>query len=116
GAVLDQDVADSNAAGERAGHDRRGRDAAPGFVRRRSGSIGPNPRDLDGERVLVGLDRAGEHRARALAMTAACEGACPIERARFLRLTAVAALAGLAGTALITDPAVAQSVGSIAPA
>ncbi len=44
-----------------------------------------------------------------------CGGSCPIDRARFLRSTALTALAGIAGTALLADPAFAQSVDSIAP-
>jgi nitrite reductase/ring-hydroxylating ferredoxin subunit len=48
-------------------------------------------------------------------MMRSCEAACPIGRARFLRATALAALAGLAGTALLADPVLAQSVGSLAP-
>lgn len=44
-----------------------------------------------------------------------CAGSCPIGRARFLRSTALTALAGIAGTGLLADPAFAQSVGSIAP-
>jgi nitrite reductase/ring-hydroxylating ferredoxin subunit len=45
----------------------------------------------------------------------ACGGSCPIGRARFLRSTALTALAGIAGTTLFADPALAQSVGSITP-
>jgi nitrite reductase/ring-hydroxylating ferredoxin subunit len=48
-------------------------------------------------------------------MIRSCEATCPIDRARFLRATALTALAGLAGTTLLADPALAQSVGSIAP-
>ena len=44
-----------------------------------------------------------------------CAGRCPIDRARFLRTTAITALAGIAGTPLLADTAFAQSVGSIAP-
>jgi nitrite reductase/ring-hydroxylating ferredoxin subunit len=48
-------------------------------------------------------------------MRHSCEAACAIGRARFLRSTALTALAGLTGIAVVTDPALAQSVGSIAP-
>ena len=48
-------------------------------------------------------------------MMRSCEAPCPIDRARFLRPAALTALAGLAGTALLADPVLAQSVGSIAP-
>src|ERR1035437_7037794 len=41
-------------------------------------------------------------------------GSCTIDRARFLRSTALTALAGIAGAAILADPAFAQ-VGSIAP-
>ncbi len=44
-----------------------------------------------------------------------CAGSCPIDRARFLRSTALSALAGIAGAGLLADPAFAQSVDSIAP-
>jgi nitrite reductase/ring-hydroxylating ferredoxin subunit len=47
--------------------------------------------------------------------TTPCAASCPIDRARFLRSTALAALAGVAGAGLLADPAFAQSVGSIAP-
>ncbi len=43
-----------------------------------------------------------------------CAGSCPIDRARFLRSTALTALAGIAGAGILADPAFAQ-VGSIAP-
>jgi nitrite reductase/ring-hydroxylating ferredoxin subunit len=43
-----------------------------------------------------------------------CEGGCPIDRARFLRSTAVAALAGIGGAGLLADVAFAQA-GTIAP-
>lgn len=42
-------------------------------------------------------------------------GGCPLDRARFLRSTALAALAGIAGSGLFADPAFAQSVGFITP-
>jgi nitrite reductase/ring-hydroxylating ferredoxin subunit len=48
-------------------------------------------------------------------MMRSCDGGCPLDRARFLRSSALTALAGLAGTALLAKPALAQSVGSIAP-
>ena len=44
-----------------------------------------------------------------------CAGSCPIDRARFLRSTTLAALAGVAGAGLLADPAFAQGVGSTAP-
>ncbi len=44
-----------------------------------------------------------------------CAATCPIDRARFLRATALTALSGIAGSKLFADPAVAQSVDSIAP-
>jgi nitrite reductase/ring-hydroxylating ferredoxin subunit len=44
-----------------------------------------------------------------------CSTSCPIDRARFLRTGALAALAGVAGGTLLADPAFAQSVDSIAP-
>jgi nitrite reductase/ring-hydroxylating ferredoxin subunit len=47
--------------------------------------------------------------------TEACADRCPIERARFLRSTALAALAGIAGAQFLASSASAQSVGSIAP-
>jgi len=37
-----------------------------------------------------------------------CAQSCPIDRARFLRSTALAALAGVAGAGLLADPAFAQ--------
>ena len=43
-----------------------------------------------------------------------CEGSCPIGRARFLRTSALTALAGIAGAAFLADPAFAQ-VEPIAP-
>ena len=43
-----------------------------------------------------------------------CLGGCPIGRARFLRSTALTALAGIAGAGLLAEPAFAQ-VESIAP-
>jgi nitrite reductase/ring-hydroxylating ferredoxin subunit len=46
---------------------------------------------------------------------APCAGSCPIDRARFLRSAAVAALAGIGGAALLADPAFAQSVDSVVP-
>src|ERR1700686_1113489 len=46
---------------------------------------------------------------------ASCAGSCPIDRARFLRSAAVAALAGIGGAALLADPAFAQSVDSVVP-
>ena len=49
------------------------------------------------------------------ARNTSCPGSCPIDRARFLRATAFTALAGIAGTGLLADPAFAQSVDSIAP-
>jgi nitrite reductase/ring-hydroxylating ferredoxin subunit len=49
-------------------------------------------------------------------MKHSCEDACPLGRARFLRSAALSALAGIAAGAALTDPAFAQSVGSIAPA
>ena len=48
--------------------------------------------------------------------TNSCAGRCLIDRARFLRATAITALAGIAGVPLLAEPAFAQSVGSIAPA
>jgi nitrite reductase/ring-hydroxylating ferredoxin subunit len=48
-------------------------------------------------------------------MMRSCRATCPIDRARFLRTTALTALAGLGGAALLADPALAQSVGTIAP-
>jgi nitrite reductase/ring-hydroxylating ferredoxin subunit len=48
-------------------------------------------------------------------MTHDCAAACPIARVRFLRSTALAALAGIAGAA-IPAAAFAQSVGSVSPA
>ena len=45
----------------------------------------------------------------------ACAGSCPIARARFLRSTAFAALAGIAGAGFLRDPAWAQSVDTITP-
>jgi nitrite reductase/ring-hydroxylating ferredoxin subunit len=44
-----------------------------------------------------------------------CAGSCPIGRARFLRSTALTALAGMAGAGLFANPAFAQSVGSVSP-
>ena len=44
-----------------------------------------------------------------------CAGQCPLDRARFLRSTALAALAGIAGAGLLADPAFAQAIDSIAP-
>lgn len=44
-----------------------------------------------------------------------CAERCPIERVRFLRSTAFAALAGLAGAGFLASSASAQSVGSISP-
>jgi nitrite reductase/ring-hydroxylating ferredoxin subunit len=44
-----------------------------------------------------------------------CADRCPIERARFLRSSALAALAGLAGAEFFARAASAQSVGSISP-
>jgi nitrite reductase/ring-hydroxylating ferredoxin subunit len=44
-----------------------------------------------------------------------CAGSCPIDRAGFLRSTALAALAGIGGAALLADPAFAQAVDSVAP-
>lgn len=41
---------------------------------------------------------------------------CPIDRARFLRCSALAALAGVAGAPVLADPAFAQGVDTIAPA
>jgi nitrite reductase/ring-hydroxylating ferredoxin subunit len=41
---------------------------------------------------------------------------CPIARACFLRSTAFAALAGIAGAAALADPAFAQSIDTVAPA
>ncbi|MDB5069407.1 MAG: Rieske [2Fe-2S] iron-sulfur protein [Candidatus Eremiobacteraeota bacterium] len=49
-------------------------------------------------------------------MTRSCKTTCPIDRARFLRTTALTALAGLGGSALLAEPALAQSVGTTAPA
>jgi nitrite reductase/ring-hydroxylating ferredoxin subunit len=46
---------------------------------------------------------------------AACADLCPIERGHFLRSTAFAALAGLAGVGFLASSASAQSVGSISP-
>jgi nitrite reductase/ring-hydroxylating ferredoxin subunit len=40
---------------------------------------------------------------------------CPIDRARFLRLSALSAFAGIAGTGVEMDPAFAQSVDVISP-
>jgi nitrite reductase/ring-hydroxylating ferredoxin subunit len=40
---------------------------------------------------------------------------CPIARACFLRSTALAALAGIAGAGLLADPAFAQSIDSVTP-
>ena len=48
-------------------------------------------------------------------VTETCADRCPIERARFLRSTAVAALAGIAGVGFLAGSASAQSVGSISP-
>lgn len=44
-----------------------------------------------------------------------CAQSCPIERALFLRSTALAALAGIAGTGFFSSAASAQSVGSLSP-
>ncbi|HEX3464665.1 MAG TPA: Rieske 2Fe-2S domain-containing protein [Candidatus Elarobacter sp.] len=44
-----------------------------------------------------------------------CAASCPIDRARFLRRTALAALAGIAGPALLSDRAFAQSVTAVSP-
>jgi nitrite reductase/ring-hydroxylating ferredoxin subunit len=44
-----------------------------------------------------------------------CAGQCPVGRAYFLRSTALAALAGIAGAGLLADPAFAQAIDSIAP-
>jgi nitrite reductase/ring-hydroxylating ferredoxin subunit len=44
-----------------------------------------------------------------------CAGSCPIDRARFLRSAAAAALAGIGGAAFLADPAFAQSVDSVVP-
>ncbi len=44
-----------------------------------------------------------------------CAASCPIGRARFLRSSALGALAGIVGSGLFADPAFAQSVGSIVP-
>src|ERR1700730_4629090 len=44
-----------------------------------------------------------------------CANSCGIGRARFLRSTALAALAGIAGAGLLADPAFAQSVDSVSP-
>ncbi|HEY0615212.1 MAG TPA: Rieske (2Fe-2S) protein [Candidatus Elarobacter sp.] len=49
-------------------------------------------------------------------MNDSCDTPCPIGRARFLRSAALAVMAGLSGPTLLADPALAQSVGSIAPA
>jgi|GEM_PF-1379473 len=46
---------------------------------------------------------------------ASCSGSCPIGRAHFLRSTALAALAGIAGAGILADPAFAQGVDSISP-
>lgn len=46
---------------------------------------------------------------------APCAGQCPVGRAYFLRSTALAALAGIAGAGLLADPALAQSIETIAP-
>ena len=43
-------------------------------------------------------------------VTETCADRCPIERARFLRSTAVAALAGIAGVGFLAGSASAQSV------
>lgn len=44
-----------------------------------------------------------------------CAAFCPIDRARFLRATALAALASIAGSAVLADPAFAQSVDTVSP-
>jgi nitrite reductase/ring-hydroxylating ferredoxin subunit len=44
-----------------------------------------------------------------------CARSCPIGRAHFLRSTALAALAGIAGAGILADPAFAQGVDSITP-
>jgi cytochrome b6-f complex iron-sulfur subunit len=46
---------------------------------------------------------------------APCVAQCPIARDRFLRSTALAALAGIAGSAMFTATASAQSTGAISP-
>jgi nitrite reductase/ring-hydroxylating ferredoxin subunit len=48
-------------------------------------------------------------------MTESCAGHCPIQRARFLRSTAFAALAGIAGAGFLSSSAAAQTVGSTSP-
>jgi cytochrome b6-f complex iron-sulfur subunit len=45
-----------------------------------------------------------------------CAASCSSGRAHFLRSTALSALAGIAGAGFLADAALAQSVGSIAPA
>jgi nitrite reductase/ring-hydroxylating ferredoxin subunit len=61
-------------------------------------------------------DPARQHRSIAVKMSHenSCSGSCPIARAQFLRSTALAAFAGIAGVGLIADPASAQ-VDSISP-
>jgi nitrite reductase/ring-hydroxylating ferredoxin subunit len=44
-----------------------------------------------------------------------CAATCAIARGRFLRSAGLAALASIGGAALLTDTALAQSMGSIAP-
>jgi nitrite reductase/ring-hydroxylating ferredoxin subunit len=46
---------------------------------------------------------------------ASCGAACPIDRARFLRATALTALSAIAGSTMFAEPAFAQSVDSITP-
>ena len=47
--------------------------------------------------------------------TEPCAVTCAIARGRFLRSAGLAALASVGGAALLADPALAQSMGSVAP-